>query len=110
MGNIDNLTVNNTIWPKIKQVLEDDNAIGNSLELRCHMHPENITHVNIYPKNVFYSIILTTKMQSNYIWIAGKRGNGLRQMSRGRLPKKLQRGIVLRTRLSDDMPHIEPRT
>ncbi|XP_017480047.1 PREDICTED: NFX1-type zinc finger-containing protein 1-like isoform X1 [Rhagoletis zephyria] len=43
MGNIHNLEMKNTIWPKIKKVLDEENAIGNALELRCEVHHDQIT-------------------------------------------------------------------
>ncbi|OXU25033.1 hypothetical protein TSAR_011075 [Trichomalopsis sarcophagae] len=45
MGNMNDLVVKNTIWPKIKKVLEEENAIGNALELRCQIHPQQITQI-----------------------------------------------------------------
>lgn len=47
MGNINDLVVKNKIWPKIKQSLEDDNEIGETLELQCQIHGEVITQVTI---------------------------------------------------------------
>ncbi|XP_017477675.1 PREDICTED: NFX1-type zinc finger-containing protein 1-like isoform X2 [Rhagoletis zephyria] len=43
MGNIHNLVMKNTIWPKIKKVLEEENAIGNALEFQCQIHHDQIT-------------------------------------------------------------------
>ncbi|XP_046620436.1 NFX1-type zinc finger-containing protein 1-like isoform X3 [Neodiprion virginianus] len=45
MGNMDNLTNKNNIWPKIKQVLENDNAIGDTLELRCKYHSDTLIKI-----------------------------------------------------------------
>ncbi|XP_046589526.1 NFX1-type zinc finger-containing protein 1 isoform X1 [Neodiprion lecontei] len=45
MGNMHNLTTNNHIWPKIKNVLENDNAIGDCLELQCQIHPDELLSV-----------------------------------------------------------------
>lgn len=45
MGNIDDLVVKNNIWPKIKQVLVGEDAIGETLQLQCQIHPEEITQV-----------------------------------------------------------------
>ncbi|XP_014216290.1 NFX1-type zinc finger-containing protein 1-like [Copidosoma floridanum] len=38
MGNMRDLVVKNNIWPKIKKVLEEDDAIGDSFKLRCQLH------------------------------------------------------------------------
>lgn len=45
MGNIDDLIINNNIWPKISKVLEEEFAIGDSLPLRCQIHTEQRTQV-----------------------------------------------------------------
>ncbi|XP_031784747.1 NFX1-type zinc finger-containing protein 1 isoform X2 [Nasonia vitripennis] len=42
MGNMDDLLVKNDIWPKIKGVLEEEKAIGDVLELRCQIHPDQL--------------------------------------------------------------------
>lgn len=47
MGNMSDLVVKNKIWPKLKKVLESQNAIGESIELRCQIHAEQITEVSI---------------------------------------------------------------
>lgn len=47
MGNMDDLVVKNIIWPKIKSVLEEEDAIGDVLQLRCQIHPEQQIQVNI---------------------------------------------------------------
>ncbi|XP_048505861.1 NFX1-type zinc finger-containing protein 1-like isoform X3 [Athalia rosae] len=38
MGNMEDLVIKNTIWPKIKEVLESENAIGEYLTLHCQIH------------------------------------------------------------------------
>ncbi|XP_032455825.1 NFX1-type zinc finger-containing protein 1-like isoform X2 [Nasonia vitripennis] len=45
MGNMDDLVVKNNIWPQIKSVLEDENAIGDVLRLRCQIHSEQLVEV-----------------------------------------------------------------
>ncbi|XP_046472752.1 NFX1-type zinc finger-containing protein 1-like isoform X1 [Neodiprion pinetum] len=45
MGNMDNLIVNNEIWPKIKKTLENNDAIGSSLVLQCQNHPDQLTEI-----------------------------------------------------------------
>lgn len=47
MGNIDDLVVENKIWPKLKKVLEDQEALGESLTLECQNHPEQKINVII---------------------------------------------------------------
>ncbi|XP_046738003.1 NFX1-type zinc finger-containing protein 1-like [Diprion similis] len=44
-GNMHNLTKNNHIWPKIKNVLESGNTIGDCLELQCQIHPAELISV-----------------------------------------------------------------
>lgn len=46
MGNIDDLVKRNRIWPKIKKVLEDQEAIGESITLRCQNHTDQIINVS----------------------------------------------------------------
>ncbi|XP_036347898.1 NFX1-type zinc finger-containing protein 1-like [Rhagoletis pomonella] len=55
MGNIHNLVMRNTIWPKIKKVLEEENAIGNALELRCEVHHDQITLVKMHAPFIIYN-------------------------------------------------------
>ncbi|XP_023702624.1 NFX1-type zinc finger-containing protein 1 isoform X3 [Cryptotermes secundus] len=40
MGNMENLVESSEIWPKIKEVLIAQDSIGQHLELRCKVHPE----------------------------------------------------------------------
>lgn len=48
MGNMKNLVTKNEIWPKIKQSLEDNDSIGDSLVLKCQVHPDQLTEVIIF--------------------------------------------------------------
>ncbi|KAJ9575016.1 hypothetical protein L9F63_007818, partial [Diploptera punctata] len=40
MGNMENLTRSSEIWPKIKEALQQQKAIGDKLELQCQVHPD----------------------------------------------------------------------
>ncbi|XP_014212352.1 NFX1-type zinc finger-containing protein 1-like [Copidosoma floridanum] len=46
MGNMSDLLVKNDIWPKIKTVLEEENAIGDYIKLRCQNHPDQFFEVS----------------------------------------------------------------
>lgn len=52
MGNMDDLVVKNSIWPKIKEVLDNEEAIGDALELRCQIHLDQTTKVKICYHNL----------------------------------------------------------
>ncbi|XP_014216560.1 NFX1-type zinc finger-containing protein 1-like [Copidosoma floridanum] len=45
MGNMNDLLVNNDIWPKVKKVLEDENAIGDYIRIRCQIHRDQFFEV-----------------------------------------------------------------
>nr|XP_023014369.1 NFX1-type zinc finger-containing protein 1-like [Leptinotarsa decemlineata] len=45
MGNMNLLCNNSKIWPKIREALESQNAIGHNLMLRCQVHYDKITPV-----------------------------------------------------------------
>ena len=44
-GNMDDLLVKNNIWPKIRDVLVRQQAIGDSILVRCQIHPDQIVQV-----------------------------------------------------------------
>ncbi|XP_014219353.1 NFX1-type zinc finger-containing protein 1-like [Copidosoma floridanum] len=45
MGNMSDLISKNNIWPKVHKVLEDENAIGDYLKLRCQIHKDQFFEV-----------------------------------------------------------------
>ncbi|XP_046738512.1 NFX1-type zinc finger-containing protein 1-like [Diprion similis] len=45
MGNMKDLLTKNEIWPKINAVLEDEKAIGDTLELRCQIHSDQLIKI-----------------------------------------------------------------
>lgn len=45
IGNMDNLTRSSKIWPKIKETLQEQHALGTHLTLRCEVHPSKFTPV-----------------------------------------------------------------
>ncbi|KAJ9594037.1 hypothetical protein L9F63_014514, partial [Diploptera punctata] len=45
IGNMDNLTKRNSIWPKVKDSLKQQDAIGTHITLRCQIHPSEFTRV-----------------------------------------------------------------
>ncbi|PSN32629.1 hypothetical protein C0J52_22378 [Blattella germanica] len=45
IGNMDILTRNSQIWPKIRETLMKQEAIGTHLTLRCQIHPSEFTRV-----------------------------------------------------------------
>ncbi|XP_069677368.1 NFX1-type zinc finger-containing protein 1-like [Periplaneta americana] len=45
IGNMDNLTRSSKIWPKIRETLKQQDAIGPHLTLRCEVHPTKFTSV-----------------------------------------------------------------
>ncbi|KAI4470915.1 dna2/nam7 helicase family [Holotrichia oblita] len=45
MGNMDLLCANSKIWPKVRNVLEEQNSLGSSLALRCQIHHDRVTTV-----------------------------------------------------------------
>lgn len=51
MGNMDDLVVKNSIWPKIKTVLEENQAIGDALQLRCQIHSDQFIQVRVNKHN-----------------------------------------------------------
>ncbi|XP_023247083.1 NFX1-type zinc finger-containing protein 1-like isoform X2 [Copidosoma floridanum] len=42
MGNMRDLVVKNNIWPKINRVLEEDEAIGDGLIVKCQVHSDQV--------------------------------------------------------------------
>ncbi|PSN32630.1 hypothetical protein C0J52_22377 [Blattella germanica] len=44
-GNMNNLTKSSTIWPKIKEILESQEAIDSSITLRCQLHVSEFTKI-----------------------------------------------------------------
>uniref|UniRef100_A0A1B6E310 RZ-type domain-containing protein n=1 Tax=Clastoptera arizonana TaxID=38151 RepID=A0A1B6E310_9HEMI len=44
-GNMDNLVASSSIWPKIKESLEAQNALGRGLILKCVNHPDQLTRI-----------------------------------------------------------------
>lgn len=48
IGNMNDLVMkNNKIWPKLKNILEDQKAIGEILPLRCQNHPDELINVSV---------------------------------------------------------------
>ncbi|KAF2902956.1 hypothetical protein ILUMI_03225 [Ignelater luminosus] len=47
MGNIELLSQNSEIWPKVKATLESQQALGRSLLLRCEIHPAELMRVEV---------------------------------------------------------------
>ncbi|XP_063233035.1 NFX1-type zinc finger-containing protein 1-like [Bacillus rossius redtenbacheri] len=45
IGNLDNLTRSSVIWPKVKETLERQEAVGSHLTLRCQLHTAQFTRV-----------------------------------------------------------------
>ncbi|KAJ3662954.1 hypothetical protein Zmor_007268 [Zophobas morio] len=45
MGNMDQLCAASQLWQKIRRTLEQQNAIGSELKLRCQVHTDKITYV-----------------------------------------------------------------
>ena len=43
---MDNLTRSSKIWPKIKETLQKQDALGTHLTLRCQVHPAVFTRVS----------------------------------------------------------------
>ena len=45
MGNMQDLIAQSELWSETNKVLLDQEAIGNSLALKCHIHPDQINQV-----------------------------------------------------------------
>lgn len=79
MGNIDDLVIKNKIWPKLKKVLENQNAIGDSITLRCQIHHEQTTKVstrtveNLFAYSNILNLLYNFPNETNYTLCSGKK-------------------------------------
>ncbi|XP_064470677.1 NFX1-type zinc finger-containing protein 1-like [Ornithodoros turicata] len=46
IGNVDYLASQFPIWKDVRKVLEEENSIGGSLQLRCQIHPNKVTNMS----------------------------------------------------------------